>query len=120
MIQVTPQHHLYVWVQAIDFRVGIDSLVGFCRKTVQQNPFSGALFAFRNRKGSAVKLLTYDGTGFWLMHKRFSKGALHYWPKSSDVKICATTLMIILNQGCPALMQPSWRALPSSSAAKVS
>lgn len=114
MIQITPQHHLFVWVQPIDFRCGIDSLVGFCRKKIPLNPFSGALFAFRNKRGIGVKLLSYDGTGFWLMHKRFSQGVLQYWPKSPDVKICATSLMVILNQGKPVLMQPSWRALPSS------
>jgi transposase len=117
MIQITPQHHLYVWVEAVDFRKGIDGLIGFCRKKIQQNPFSGAIFAFRNRCGSAVKLLTYDGTGCWLMHKRFSQGVLKYWPKTQDEKICATTLIVILNQGQPCDMQPSWRELPGSSGA---
>ena len=120
MMQITPQHHLFVWVQAIDFRKGIDSLVGFCRAKLEQNPFSGTIFAFRNRKGTAVKLLAYDGTGFWLVHKRFSRGVLAYWPKSQDAKLCATTLIVILNQGHPCSMQPSWRELPSSSPAKAS
>jgi len=113
-MQLTPQHHLFIWVHAVDFRKGIDSLVGFCRAKLQQNPFSGTIFAFRNNKGTAVKLLTYDGTGFWLMQKRFSKGKLKFWPKSIDEKICATTLMVILNQGHPGKMQSSWRALASS------
>jgi transposase len=117
MIQLTPQHHLFVWVPAIDFRKGIDSLVGFCRAKLQQNPFTGTIFAFRNNKGTAVKLLTYDGTGFWLMQKRFSKGKLQFWPQSLNEQVCATTLMVILNQGQPGLLAPSWRQLPSSSRA---
>lgn len=114
MMQITPQHRLFVQVAPIDFRSGIDSLVGFCRGKLQQSPFSGTIFAFRNNKGTAVKLLTYDGTGFWLMQKRFSQGRLRYWPKSIDEPICATTLMVILHQGQPGTMQSSWRALPSS------
>lgn len=114
MIQMTPQHRLFVQVAPIDFRQGIDGLVGFCRSKLEQSPFSGTIFAFRNKKGTAVKLLTYDGTGFWLMQKRFSAGKLRYWPKSTDESICAATLMVILHQGQPGVMQPSWRALPSS------
>lgn len=119
MIQLTAQQHLFVWVPALDFRKGIDSLIGFCRGTLKHSPYSGTIFAFRNKKGTAVKLLTYDGTGFWLMHKRFSQGVLRYWPKSDDEKICATTLMVVLNQGHPGTMQPSWRELPGSSKALV-
>lgn len=119
MIQLTPQHQLFVWVLPIDFRKGLDGLIGHCRSKLNQSPFSGTVFAFRNKKGTAVKLLTYDGTGFWLMHKRFSQGVLKYWPKTQGEKICATTLMVVLNQGQPGVMQPSWRELPSSSPLKA-
>lgn len=119
MIQLSPAQHLFVWVPAIDFRKGLDSLIGFCRSKLQESPFSGSIFAFRNRKGNAVKLLTYDGTGFWLMHKRFSQGVLKHWPTAPDEKICATTLMVILNQGQPGEMSPSWRELPGSSCASA-
>jgi len=113
MIQITPQHHLHLSVEPIDFRKGIDALVGLCRQSIG-SPYDGAVFAFRNKSGIAVKLLVYDGTGFWLCTKRFSQGKLAYWPKSSDERICATTMTIILNQGKPAAMHPSWRPLPSS------
>ena len=53
------------------------------------------------------------------MHKRFSKGVLQYWPKTQQEKICATTLMVVLNQGQSCLMQPSWRELPGSSPAEI-
>lgn len=119
MITLTAQQQLFVWVPAIDFRKGIDGLIGYCRGHLKQNPFSGIVFAFRNNKGTAIKLLTYDGTGFWLMHKRFSKGVLQYWPKTQQEKICATTLMVVLNQGQSCFMQPSWRELPGSSPAEV-
>ncbi len=114
MIQITPQHQLFVFVRPIDFRKGIDGLVGFCRSTLAQNPFTGTLFVFRNRRATAVKILVYDGTGLWLMQKRFSQGVLKYWPTSPGEKVCATTLMVLLHQGEPAAMHPSWRHLPSS------
>ena len=113
MIQMSPQQRLILAVEAIDFRKGIDALIGLCRKYFG-DPFSGTVFAFRNTKGSAVKLLIYDGTGFWLCAKRFSQGKLRYWPRSPNEIVCATSMMVILNQGSPVLMGSSWRPLPSS------
>lgn len=113
MIHITTQHHLHLRVEPIDFRKGIDALVGLCRQSIG-SPYDGTVFAFRNKSAIAVKRLVYDGTGFWLCTKRFSKGKLNYWPKSSDEHICATTMAVILNQGRPAPMPPAWRPLPGS------
>jgi transposase len=113
VIQITPQHRLILKVEPIDFRKGMDGLIGLSRQW-QGDPFSGTVFAFRNRRHTAVKLLVYDGTGFWLCHKRFSQGKLRYWPSRDGDHICATTMMIILNQGTPTALHPSWRALPAS------
>lgn len=113
MIHITTQQHLHLWVKPIDFRKGIDALVGLCRQHIG-SPYDGTVFAFRNKNGMAVKLLVYDGTGFWLCTKRFSQGKLNYWPRSCNEHICATTMMIILNQGKPTQMRPAWRPLPSS------
>ena len=70
MIHITTQHHLHLWIEPIDFRKGIDALVGLCRQNIG-SPYDGTVFAFRNKSGIAVKLLVYDGTGFWLCIKRF-------------------------------------------------
>ena len=113
MIQITAQHQLHLWVEPVDFRKGIDGLVDLCRKQIG-SPYSGTIFAFRNRRGIAVKLLVFDGTGFWLCSKRFSHGKLRYWPTSRTEHICATKMTVILNQGESAVMQPAWRSLPSS------
>jgi transposase len=113
MIQITTQHLIILKIEYIDFRKGLDALIGLCRHKLG-DPFAGTIFAFRNRKGTAVKLLVYDGTGFWLCHKRFSRGKLRYWPDSSSKHVCATTMAIILNQGSPAYLAPAWRALPGS------
>lgn len=113
MIHITVHHRLHLWVAPIDFRKGLDALVGLCRQHVD-SPYDGTVFVFRNKSGIAVKLLVYDGSGFWLCTKRFSRGTLRYWPASCDEHVCATTLMILLNQGRPVPMQPSWRKLASS------
>lgn len=113
MIQIGPQQKLMLQVEPIDFRKGMDSLIGLCH-TLVKDPYQGIIFAFRNKRGTSVKLLVYDGTGFWLCAKRFSRGVLKYWPRSHQDYICATTMIIILNQGLPARMTSSWRQLSGS------
>jgi hypothetical protein len=56
-----------------DFRKGVDSLVELCKNRFDQDPFSGSLFVFRNRSGTALKLLVYDGQGYWLCLVAFAR-----------------------------------------------
>lgn len=66
MIQVTPPMRILVAVQPADFRRGIDGLARVCREQLHRDPFSGWVFVFRNRRAQAIKILVYDGQGFWL------------------------------------------------------
>lgn len=124
MLQITPQHRLLLATTPVDFRRGLDGLAALCRITLKSDPFSGAIFAFRNRSGTSVKLLVYDGSGFWLCQKRFSKGRLAWWPTSRDnaVEIRATELLLILAQANPvvASIPEDWRRLHSSSGREIS
>ena len=60
LIQITPQIRILVAVEPIDARKGIDSLAQLCREKLAADPFSGCLFIFRSRRGTAIKLLAYD------------------------------------------------------------
>jgi len=80
MIQLTPHLRILVAVEPTDFRRGIDGLCGVCRQHLGTDPMSGTVFVFRSRRGHAVKVLVYDGQGFWLCQKRLSSGRFRYWP----------------------------------------
>ena len=86
MIQMTPQMRILVAVEAIDGRKGIDSLAQLCREKLQADPFSGCLFVFRTRSAAAIKILAYDGQGFWLATKRLSKGRFRWLNHWVDLK----------------------------------
>lgn len=74
MIQITAHMRIVVAVEPVDFRKGIDSLAALCRQKLQSDPFSGTLFVFVNKSRQALRVMTYDGQGFWLCHKRLSRG----------------------------------------------
>ena len=58
----------------VDFRKQIDGLVILVADTLQQDPTSGQLFVFRNRSADKLKILVWEGTGFWLLYKRNETG----------------------------------------------
>jgi transposase len=84
MLQITPQMRILVAVEAVDFRKGIDSLAELCRAKLNADPFSGCVFVFRSRRATSIKVLVYDGQGFWLATKRLSKGRFRWWPQIAE------------------------------------
>jgi hypothetical protein len=70
MIQITPQMRIIVAIESVDFRKGIDGLAQVCKDVLKRDPFGGWVFVFRNRPATALKVLVYDGQGFWLCHKK--------------------------------------------------
>ena len=82
MIQITAQMRVLVAIEPVDGRKGIDSLARLCQEKLAEDPFSGCVFVFRSRRGTSIRLLTYDGQGYWLAQKRLSKGKFVWWPES--------------------------------------
>ncbi len=118
MIQLPPQLQIMLAYDPVDFRQGIDMLAARCRNQLNCDPFSGTVFLFRNRRGTALKLLIYDGQGFWLCLKRFSKGHLAWWPRATGAPLhplAAHQLSVLLMNGHPDLarFQEPWRRLPT-------
>ena len=114
MIQITPQMRVLVAVEAADFRAGIDGLAQRCRAGLGADPFAGTVFVFRNRRGTAIKLLVYDGQGFWLCHKRLSRGRFRFWPsrgEAAGAALEAHELAVLIRAGDPTATraQPPWR-----------
>jgi transposase len=79
MLAITPQMKILVAIEPADFRKGIDGLVRLCKDALGEDPFAGTVFCFRNRRKTAIKVLMYDGQGFWLSHKRLSEGRFEWW-----------------------------------------
>jgi transposase len=117
VIQLTPHMRILVAVDPVDFRKGIDGLAQVAREALRAEPMSGCVFVFRNRCASTVKLLVYDGQGFWLAQKRLSSGRFGWWPRAGGgaaaAGLEAHELQLLLYNGNPRLAPaaPAWRRL---------
>jgi transposase len=115
MIPITPQMRILICVKPVDFRKGIDGLCRICRETLGCDPFSGALFVFRNRRCTALRIIAYDGQGFWMCHKRLSTGRFR-WPgnvEADSACLAAVQLQMLLWNGDLTRLDvpPPWRAI---------
>jgi transposase len=88
MIQITAHMRILAALEPVDFRKGIDGLAALCRQRLETDPFSGALFVFLNKSRQALRVLVYDGQGFWLCHKRLSRGRFAWNFRYGEEKVC--------------------------------
>ncbi len=78
MLIPTPRRIL-VAREPVDFRKQIDGLAAVCEVQLGEEPLDGTLFVFRNRKGSALKMIVWTHGGFLLMYKKLERGRFR-WP----------------------------------------
>lgn len=74
-----------VWlaIEPVDMRLGIDGLSACIQQALGRSPCDGTAYAFRNRRGTRIKLLQWDGTGVWLSQRRLHQGRF-LWPGAGD------------------------------------
>lgn len=80
-------------------RMGFHGLSGQVRSFMENNPLSGNLFVFRNRRGDRLKILAWDRDGFVLWYKLLSKGTFKFPPHiaGNSIEIDYATLLMILD-----------------------
>ncbi len=79
MLQFAPGVKVYLACKPVDMRRGFDGLAADVAQTLRADPYSGAAFVFRSKRGDYVKILTWDGSGLCLFAKRLEKGRF-VWP----------------------------------------
>jgi len=82
--------HVYLACGSTDMRKSINGLSLIVENSFRLDPFGGALFVFCNRKRDRVKILEWDGDGYWLYFKRLEKGSFK-WPAPGDDKTMVLT-----------------------------
>jgi transposase len=83
MLSFTGGLKVFVALEGCDMRKGFNGLYGLVRERLGEDPRSGALFVFSNRRHTRLKILYWDGTGLWVMTKRLERGTFS-WPQSVE------------------------------------
>lgn len=74
MLSLPASTRVFIHREPVDFRKSHDGLSGIIRRDLKENPLSGDLFAFLNKRRDRVKLIQFDGNGLWLHYKRLESG----------------------------------------------
>lgn len=74
MLSLSGRQSIYACTLPVDFRKQHDGLVALVREHIETDPFDGSVFVFFNKRRDRIKLLVWDGNGFWLLYKRLESG----------------------------------------------
>ena len=74
MFESKSSRRILAWRNPVDMRKSFDGLVGLVNDAMAEDPLSGSLFVFVNRRGNYLKLIYWDRTGFALFAKRLERG----------------------------------------------
>ena len=100
MLNFTHQTRVFLFLQPVDMRKSFRGLCQLAESVLKEDPASGHWFAFVNRRGDRLKLLGWDGQGFWIWYKRLESGVFQK-PKtegeSTQLEIDVTQLSLIIN-----------------------
>jgi len=92
---------IFVARDPVDMRKGFDGLTGVVIETIDEDPQSGYLFLFFNRSRNRVKLLVWDGSGFWLLYKRLEHGRFQIFDRADGTtgsfELSGTELALLLD-----------------------
>lgn len=79
MIPFGPATRIFLATAATDMRRGFDGLTELVCQQLAEDPLSGHLFLFTNRRRTRLKVLVWDSSGLWVCAKRLEQGTFH-WP----------------------------------------
>ena len=77
MLALTAATRIYLYRPPCDMRKSFDGLCGLIRSELDEDPLSGSLFVFCNRRRNMVKLLYWDWDGFAIWYKRLERGTFN-------------------------------------------
>ena len=85
MISFSGSLKIFLLVDYCDMRKGFNGLYGLVSTSFGDDPRSGALYVFSNRRHTRIKILYFDGTGLWVLSKRLERGTFS-WPKPAQTQ----------------------------------
>jgi len=104
---------VYLACGVTDMRRGFDSLSAQVESVLNLDPYGGAVFIFRGRRGDLLKALHWDGQGLVLYAKRLEKGRF-VWPQAKEGTVSLTAAQLSMLVEGIDWRQPVWTARPQT------
>ncbi len=97
MLSIPPTVSIFLYTEPTDMRKGFDGLSGIVRSELAADPLDGSLFLFINRRRDRLKILHFDGSGYWLYYKLLEAGTFEViGTKDKCISIDSTQLAMLL------------------------
>lgn len=97
MLSLPSSVRVFLCLVPADMRWSFDSLAMRVERMLAEDPLSGHLFVFRNRRGDRVKILYWDRDGYALWYKRLEAGVFRFPKRDADrLEVSATELALLL------------------------
>lgn len=112
MLMLSATQRVLLYRDPVDMRRSFDGLEGLVREQLGEDPLSGTLFVFRNRRGDRMKALLWDQTGFWIWYKRLEGGTFRLPSMSSIGEEVSASDLVLMLEGIDlsgARRQRRWR-----------
>ncbi len=97
----SPSVKIFVGREPVDMRKGFDGLSGVVIDIVDEDPQSGHLFVFFNKRRNRMKALVWDGSGYWVLYKRIEHGRFHIFDRIAEkegaFELTSTDLALLLD-----------------------
>ena len=100
MLNLSHQTRVFLFTQSVDMRKSFRGLCQLAESVLKEDPASGHWFAFINRRRDRLKLLGWDGQGFWIWYKRLESGVFEkpvVEQTQTQMEIDVTQLSLIIN-----------------------
>jgi transposase len=113
MIGPPPGTRVYLACGVTDMRRGFDSLSAQVESALNHDPYGGAVYLFRGRRGDLLKAIYWDGQGLVLYAKRLEKGRF-VWPQAKEGIVSLTAAQLSMLVEGIDWRQPVWTARPQT------
>jgi len=90
---------IFVYTKPTDMRKSFRGLIALTKTVLEQDPLSGHLFMFVNRRGNFTKILYFDRTGYCIWSKKLAQGTFHFSASEDDIQVLDTTALKLILEG---------------------
>jgi transposase len=108
MLSIPSTVSIFLYTEPTDMRKSFDGLSGIVRSEFAADPTNGSLFLFINRRRDRLKILHFDGTGYWLYYKLLEAGTFEVIASKGKYKQIDSTQLAMLLGGV-SLVSVKWR-----------